>query len=65
MTVPVKNVTTLAAAAPSSAVIAQLAQIYDNAALWGSIINVVTTLLCILTMPFITWLYQAMTHLQV
>lgn len=58
-------ITTLAAAAPSSAVIAQLAQIYDNAALWGSIINVVTTLLCILTMPFITWLYQAMTHLQV
>lgn len=58
-------ITTLAAAAPSSAVIAQLAQIYDNEALWGSIINVVTTLLCILTMPFITWLYQAMTHLQV
>lgn len=58
-------ITTLAAAAPSSAVIAQLAQIYNNEAVWGSIINVVTTLLCIITMPFITWLYQAMTHLQV
>lgn len=56
-------ITTLAAAAPSSAVIAQLAQIYDNEAVWGSVINAVTTLLCIATLPFTLWLYQYMTNL--
>ncbi len=57
--------TTLAAAAPSSATIAQLAQIYDNEAVWGSMINAATTLLCIITMPLITWIYQIMTQLQI
>ena len=57
-------ITTLAAAAPSSAVLAQLAQIYDNQAVWGSILNAATTLLCIATLPFIMWLYQLMTNLS-
>jgi predicted permease len=48
----------LAAAAPSASTMNQMAQIYDHDAGYASAINVVTFLLCIVTMPFIVALYQ-------
>ena len=51
-------VTLLAAAAPSASTINQMAQIYDHDAGYASAINVVTILLCIVTMPTMVALYQ-------
>ena len=48
----------LAACTPSASTITQMAQIYDCDADYASAINVVTTLLCIITMPLIVALYQ-------
>ncbi len=48
----------LAAMTPSAAMIIQLAQLYDKDAEYASAINVVTTLLCILSMPLMTELYM-------
>lgn len=51
-------VTLLAAAAPSASTINQMAQIYNHDAGYASAINVVTILLCIVTMPAMVALYQ-------
>lgn len=51
-------VTLLAACAPSASTINQMAQIYDRDAGYASSINVVTILLCIVTMPAMVALYQ-------
>lgn len=51
-------VTLLAAAAPSASTINQMAQIYNHDAGYASAINVVTILLCIVTMPTMVALYQ-------
>jgi predicted permease len=48
----------LAAITPSASTITQMSQIYDKNAEYASVINVVTTLLCIITMPVIVFLYQ-------
>lgn len=48
----------LATITPSASTVTQLAQIYDKDAEYASVINVVTTLLCIITMPLIVFLYQ-------
>ena len=48
----------LAVIAPSGATIPQMAQLYSRNADYASSINVITTLICIVTMPFLTLLYQ-------
>ena len=47
----------LAVIAPSGALVTQIAQLYHQDAEYASAINVVTTLLCIVTMPLMTWIY--------
>lgn len=49
----------LATTAPSAAAIVQMAQVYGGDSAYASKINVMTTLLCILTMPLMVMLYQA------
>ena len=51
-------VTLLAASGPSAAAITQIAQMYDRDAEYASANNVLTTLLCIFTMPLMVFLYQ-------
>ena len=47
-----------AAAAPSVATVMQQAQVYGSEADYAGAINVVTTTLCVVTMPFMTMLYE-------
>ena len=47
-----------AAAAPSAATVMQQAQVYGNEADYAGAINVVTTTLCVVTMPLMTMLYE-------
>lgn len=49
----------LAAMAPSASSITQMAQVYRKDAQYASAINVVSTVLCIVTMPLMVTLYQA------
>lgn len=49
----------LATATPSSATVTQMAQIYGEDAEYASVINVVTTMICIITMPIMVALYMA------
>lgn len=48
----------LATITPSASTITQMAQIYGKNAEYASVINVVTTVICIVTMPIMVWLYQ-------
>lgn len=48
----------LAAMAPSASSITQMAQVYGKDAGYASAINVVTTLLCVVTMPVMITIYQ-------
>lgn len=50
-------ITLLATMTPSASTITQMAQVYDKDADYASAINVVTTILCIVTMPGIVSLY--------
>ena len=47
----------LAVITPSATTITQMAQLYDNHAPYASAINVLTTLVCIVTMPLMVALY--------
>lgn len=49
----------LATVTPSSATVTQMAQIYGEDAEYASVINVVTTIVCIVTMPIMVALYMA------
>jgi predicted permease len=51
-------VTMLATMTPSASTITQMAQIYGQDASYAGVINVITTLLCIVTMPCAVLLYQ-------
>ncbi len=51
-------VTVLAAVTPSGTSITQLAQVHGKDSLYACAINVITTLLCILTIPAMVLLYQ-------
>lgn len=51
-------VTFLACMTPAASTVTQMAQIYDNDAEYASAINVITTLLCLITMPIMVMLYQ-------
>lgn len=53
-------VTFLAVITPSASAVTQMAQVYGGDARYASAINVMTTLLCILTMPLLVGLYQAL-----
>lgn len=48
----------LASIAPSAATVTQMAQIYDKDSEYASAIYFSTTILCIVTMPLMVWLYQ-------
>lgn len=52
------TVTLLTAAAPSAVAVTQISQVYSEDGRYASFINVVTTLLCIVTIPLIVGLYQ-------
>ena len=47
-----------AAAAPSAATVMQQAQVYGHDADYAGAINVITTTLCVVTMPLLTMLYE-------
>ena len=47
-----------AAAAPAGAIITQLAQIYNKDSMYASVINVMSVVFCIITMPLMTLLYE-------
>lgn len=49
----------LAAISPPASSVTQMAQVYDNDALYASAINVAGTLCCIATMPAMIWLFSA------
>jgi predicted permease len=51
-------VTMLATMTPSASSITQMAQVYGGDASYAGVINVVSTLLCIITMPCMVLLYQ-------
>lgn len=51
-------ITLLAAVTPSASSVTQMAQVYNRDADYASAINVATTLLCIVTMPALVFLYQ-------
>ena len=51
-------VTMLAVMAPVASTVTQFAQIYDQDADYAGAISVMTTLMCIITMPLLTALYQ-------
>ena len=48
----------LAAAAPSASTVTQMAHLYENNGEYASLIAVVSTLLCVITMPALVWLFQ-------
>ena len=48
----------LSAITPSASAVTQIAQVYSSDGEYAGSINVVTTLLCIVTMPLIIALYQ-------
>lgn len=50
----------LASAAPTASMITQLAQIYDKDAYNASVINVMSIIFCIITMPVMVFVYQAL-----
>ena len=47
-----------ASVAPTAASVTQIAQIYDADSEYASAYYFITTMLCILTMPFFVWMYQ-------
>ena len=49
----------LASAAPTASAITQMAQIYNKDAYNASVINVMSIIFCIITMPVIVYIYQA------
>lgn len=51
-------ITLLATTTPSASTIVQFAQIFDKDAEYASSINVITTMLCIITIPLMVTLYQ-------
>ena len=51
-------VTLLAAITPTASTIPQMAQLYDQDAAYASAINVMTTVVCVVTMPLMVMLYM-------
>ena len=57
---PIFMVIMLGAGAPSASSIVQVAVLYDKGAMKASIYNVMSTILCVATMPLIVLLYQTL-----
>lgn len=51
-------VSLLAASAPVAAMVTQLAQIYERDAKYASVINVMSVVFCVITMPLVVFLYE-------
>ena len=49
----------LAVISPSAATVTQMSQVYGNDAGYASVINVLSTLLAIVTMPLMVMMYQS------
>ena len=58
-TAPILMITMLAASAPTASSISQFAVLYDNEREQASIVNLMSVILCIVTMPLINLLYTA------
>lgn len=56
-------ITMLSASAPSASSITQFATIYDNHPAFSSVINTITVLLCIITMPLLNFIYTSLVRL--
>jgi predicted permease len=54
-------ITLLAASAPAASTVTQFAQIYDHQPFEASVINVLSLLLCIITMPLLNMFYMSLT----
>ena len=54
------NITFMAMITPAATTITQLAQLHRNQPEYASAINVMTTLLCMATMPLMTVIYMAL-----
>ncbi|MBR1455868.1 MAG: AEC family transporter, partial [Oscillospiraceae bacterium] len=52
-------ITFLATTTPTASTVTQMAQLYGKDANYATSINVLTTLLCVFTMPVMVMLYQA------
>lgn len=50
-------ITFLATMAPSASTVIQMAQLYDRDSEYAGAINLITTLSCVISMPFMVWLY--------
>ena len=50
----------LATSAPSAVMVTQLAQIYDRDAKYASVINIMSVIFSIVTMPLIVLLYESL-----
>ena len=59
-TAPILMITMLAASAPSASTISQFAVLYSNQREQASIVNLLSVILCILTMPLINLLYTTL-----
>lgn len=55
----------IATAAPAAAMVTQLAQIYDKDVQYASVINVMSVVFCIVTMPFMVLLYETLFQMLV
>ena len=55
---PVAMIIMLGAAAPSGSMVVQFAVVHKKDAVKASIYNVMTTILCVITLPFIIFLFQ-------
>ena len=51
-------ITLIATITPSASTVTQMAQIYGRDAEYAGAINIITTLLCMVTMPIMVALYQ-------
>lgn len=52
----------LCTSAPVATMITQMAQIYDKDARYASVINVMSVIFCIATMPLMIMLYEFLYH---
>ena len=58
--IPVLQVSMLSAAAPPATLVSQMAVVLDEEPFNASSYNIVGTILCVLTIPFIIFIYQLM-----
>ena len=53
-------VSLLAASAPVAVMVTQITQLYDGDARYASVINVMSVIFCIITMPLVVLLYESL-----